>query len=171
MSLGFLPRADAALLAWSANFNTLINATPTAYGLTAALATAYGTLHTAYATALAAADPAIRTKSAVAAKNVARTNLKTDARLLAKLIEGTASVTDGRKLSLGLNVKAWPSPIPVPSSAPGLDVASVSAWTVKIKPHDSTSSAKRGKSPGVSGSAAFSFVGATAPTDSAAAKH
>jgi hypothetical protein len=80
------------------------------------------------------------------------------------------SVTDGQKLSLGLNVKASPSPIPVPSSAPGLDVVSVSAWTVKIKLHDSTSSAKRGKPPGVSGAAVFSFVGATPPTDIAAWK-
>src|SRR3954464_13225947 len=52
---GFLPDTDAGLLAWSLNFKTLITATPTAFGLTSALATSYGTLHDAYASALAAA--------------------------------------------------------------------------------------------------------------------
>ena len=159
MARTFFPSSDTALLAWSLNFSTLITATPTAYGLTAALATAYGTLHTAYATALAAADPAVRTKSSVIAKNLARNSLKNDARLLAKLVEGTASVTDPQKAALGLNVKTPPSPIPAPSDAPNLDVASVSGWTVKVKLHDATSGSKRGKPPGVTGATVFSYVG------------
>ena len=97
MGRQFLPTSDAALLAWSLNFNTLITATPTAYGLTAALATAYGTLHTGYATALAACEPPQRTKSAVAAKNLARTNLKNDARLLAKLVDGNRHFAPTRR--------------------------------------------------------------------------
>src|SRR5438128_1155057 len=107
---GFLPDTDDALLGWSVNFKTLITATPTAYGLTAALATAYGALHDTYATALAAADESIRTKASIAAKNTARRNLKIDARLLDLLVQGTAAVTDAQKLALGLNVKAAPSP-------------------------------------------------------------
>src|SRR5690242_16315864 len=98
---GFLPDTDAGLLAWSANFKSLITATPTAFGLTTSLATSYGALHDAYASALAAADPAVRTKGSVAAKNTARTNLKADARLLDRLVQGTASVTAAQKLSLG----------------------------------------------------------------------
>jgi hypothetical protein len=161
----FLPSTDAALLAWSLNFNTLINATPTAFGLTAAQATSYGALHTAYSTALAACDKAIRTKSAVSTKNQAKVNLKANARLLANLVNGTSTVTNAQKLSLGLTVKSKPSPVPVPSDAPGLDILSVNAWTVKIKLHDSSSSAKRGKPPGVTGASIFSFVGATPPND------
>jgi hypothetical protein len=147
------------------NFSTLITATPTAYGLTSTLATAYAALHTAYGTALAACEPSIRTKSAVSTKNVARTNLKNDAKLLANLVNGTASVTNAQKLALGLNVKAAPAPVPPPSAAPALNVNSVSGWTVKIKLSDSSSSAKRGKPPGVSGASVFSFVGTSAPTD------
>jgi hypothetical protein len=165
MRTTFLPSGDAALLAWSNNFNTLITATPTAFGLTAALATAYGTLHTAYATALAACEPSIRTRGAVAAKNTARTNLKNDAKLLANLVYGTATVTNAQKLTLGLNVRATPSPIPVPSDPPSLTIKSVRGRTVKIKLSDSTSSAKRGKPPGVSGASVFSFIGATASDD------
>lgn len=165
MAQSFLPDSDAALLAWSLNFKTLIVATPTVYGLTAPLATAYGVLHDAFATALAAADPAIRTRASVATKNTARTALKNNARLLANLVSGTASVTNAQKLALGLTVRAEPSPIPPPATAPSLDVLSVSGWTVKIRLHDAASSSARGKPAGVDGAAVFSYVGATPPAD------
>jgi hypothetical protein len=165
MSVGFFPRSDSALLAWSLNYSTLIYATPTAYGLTAGQATAYAAVHMAYANALAACDPNMRSKTTVAAKNSARTNLKINAKLLASTINGVASVTDAQKIGLGLNVRALPTPIPPPSSAPVLDVKLVSGWTVKIKLHDSTSGSKRGRPVGVFGASVFSFVGAEAPTD------
>ena len=47
----FIPAREADLVAWSTNFNTLISATPTAFGLVAAQATAYATLNTAFDTA------------------------------------------------------------------------------------------------------------------------
>ena len=164
-AVGFLPNTDARLLAWSLNFSTLITATPTAYGLTTAQANTYRGLHNAYATALAACDPSMRTKMAVATKNTARNNLKANARLLANLVNGTASVTNAQKLQLGLTVKAKPTPIPPPSAAPALDVMSVAGWTVKVKLHDTASGKKRGKPPGVSGASVFSFVGPAAPTN------
>jgi len=160
----FLPSTDAGLLAWSLNFKTLITATPTVYGLTAPQATAYGTLHDAYNTALVACEPSTRTRPAVATKNTARTNLKANARLLAKLVQAAPLVTDAQRLALGLNVRQAPAPVPAPSSAPNLDVVSVSAWTVSIKLHDASSGKKRGRPPGVSGAAIFSYVGATPPT-------
>jgi hypothetical protein len=165
MAVTFFPSSDAGLLAWSLNFSNLITATPTAYGLTSAQATAYLAVHTAYATALAACDPASRSKSNVVAKNAARTTLKTQAKLLANLVNGTATVTNAQKTALGLNVRAKPQPIPAPSAAPGLDVISVSAWTVSLKLHDSAAGSKRGKPAGVSGASIFSFVGPVAPND------
>lgn len=162
---GFLPNTDAGLLAWSLNFSTLISAGAVSYGLTTGQATAYATLHASYGTALAACDKAIRTKSAVSTKNAAKAALKTNARLLANLVNGTATVTNAQKLALGLTVRSKPSPVPPPSAAPGLDILSVNAWTVKIKLHDSSSSAKRGKPPGVTGASVFSYVGATPPSD------
>ena len=59
------------------------------------------------------------------------------------------------------------TPIPVPSSAPDIDIVSVSGRSVKIRLHDAASPTRRGKPPLVSGAAVFSFVGATAPTDPA----
>jgi hypothetical protein len=167
-STSFLPNKDAALLAWSLNFSTKITATPTAYGLTAAIATAYGTLHTNYATALAACDPNERNKILVATKNTARTALKNQARLLAKLVEGTSTVTDAQKLELGLNVRATPAPIPPPANAPGITVLATIGNTVKLRLFDATDAARRGKPAGVDGASVFSFVGTAAPTDESA---
>jgi hypothetical protein len=164
------PPSDQGLLAWSANFLALITATPTTYGLTSAQATAYETVNTAYATALAACDPNSRNKSAVVAKNQARTNLKVAARLLANTINGTSTVTNAQKTALGLNVRATPTPIPVPSTSPALDVMSVAGWTVSVKLHASPAGNKRGKPAGVIGASVFSFVGADAPSDISAWK-
>src|SRR4051812_32929996 len=110
MSNGFLPNGDTQLLAWSANFLAGITASAVSLGLTPAMATSYGTLHANYATALGLCDPGQRCKSNVASKNVSREALKAQARLLAKIIQGQASVTDAQKLDLGLNVRATPAP-------------------------------------------------------------
>jgi hypothetical protein len=159
------PTSDTGLLAWSLNFSTLITATPTAYGLTAAQATGYAAVHATFATALAACDPNSRNKSAVATKNTDRTNLKTQAKALASIINGTLTVTLAQKIALGIPPRSAPSPIPAPSVAPALDVKSVSGWTVNIKLHDSSSGSGRGKPAGVSGASVFSYVGATPPND------
>src|SRR5436190_21193798 len=141
MPTSFLPNKDSLLLAWSLNFSTRITATPTAYGLVAGDATAYATLHTAFGTALAAVDPGERSKSLVAAKNTARAALKNSARLLAKRVEGTATVTDAQKLDLGLNVRATPTPIPPPAYAPGIAILATIANTVKLRLFDATDAA------------------------------
>jgi hypothetical protein len=163
----FLPVKDATLLAWAQNFYAVANVAPTTYGLTAAQCTAFNTLVTNYQTALAACEPGVRNKSAVQAKNTAKAALKTNARLLAKLVEGTASVTNAQKAALGVNVRAMPSPIPAPSVSPQLDIVSVTGRTVTIRLH-SSETGKRGKPAGVKGAAIFSYVGATAPTDPSA---
>jgi hypothetical protein len=158
------------LLSWSLNLSTKITATPTAFGLTAAQATAYAAVHATYATALAACDPTLRNKSLTAAKNAARTALKTAASQTVNLVNGTPTVTDSQKISLGITPRAKPTPIPQPSVAPGLDIGSVSGWTVRVKLHDKALGSKRGKPAGVSGASVFSFVGATPPNDMASWK-
>lgn len=171
MRLTFLPATDAALLQWSLNFSTRITATPTAYGLVAAQATAYAAAQTAFNTAYTAAiEPSTRTAGTIAAKNTARANLKAISSSLGKIVDATQSVTNQQRRDLGLNVRSAPSPIPPPSSAPGLDVLSVSGVTATIRLHDSTSGSKRGKPPGTIGASVFSFVGAAAPGDISAWK-
>jgi hypothetical protein len=134
--------------------------------LFAAQATAYAANNTAYATAyVEATDPVTRTKGKVEAKNQAKRELRLMAADLAKIIDGTPTVTNEQKIDLGLNVRATPTPIPPPLDAPDIDIVSARGNTVTLKLHDSTSSTRRGRPPGVSGASVFSFVGAAAPTE------
>jgi hypothetical protein len=166
----FLPSSDASLLRWAENFYAVANLSPgpTGYGLSAGQMTAFNTLVTSYQTSLAACDPGVRSKAAVFTKNQAKAALIVDARLLAKVVQGTAAVTDAQKATLGLNVRAMPQPVPVPADAPSIDVMSVDSRTVSIRLHSSTVAGKRKRPAGVKGAAVFSYVGATAPTDPSA---
>jgi len=158
---GFLPDSDTALLAWSLNFATKLQNSSIEYGISGPLAQQYQLLHVAFATALAECDPGDRSKALVAAKNLARTNLKNDARLLAKLVEGTASVTDQQKIELDLNVRKPPVPSPVPATTPFVEVVNVNGRTVTLKIR--ASHATSGKPKGVSGVSVFSHYGAEPP--------
>lgn len=161
----FLPTRDSLLLAWSANFSTRISLAPVPLGLTAGQATSYATLHGNFATAMGLIDPGERSKSLVSQKNAARLALKTSARLLAKIIQGQASVTDAQKIDLGLNVRSAPTPIPPPANPPGITILSLMGNTVKLRLFDVIDSANRGRPRGTDGASVFSFVGAVPPTE------
>lgn len=160
-NVNFFPSKDSDLVLWGQNFSTRITATPAPFGLTAPQCTAFAGYLSAFSTALAACAPDVRSKSAVTAKNAARDVLKFNAKLLANIINGQATVTDAQKQQLGLNVRQQPRPIPTPDTAPVIEVVSVSAWTVKIKLKSTGSG--RGKPAGVSGANVFSYVGPTPP--------
>ena len=163
MRYTFFPSTDSLLLGWSLNFKTILTAAPATYGVTSAQCVSYGTLHSNFATALAACDPNVRNKSAVVSKNEARRLLKDNARLLANLVNGTATVTDAQKIALGLNVRAQPQPIPVPKDPPVLEVEYVRGRIVRLN-LKATTDGKKGKPAGVQGAAIFSYVGDSAPT-------
>jgi hypothetical protein len=160
-----LPRTDDGLLSWSLHFGTGITEDPEAVGLTTAQAAAYMVVQEAYAAALAACDPAVRSKSTTASKNAARSLLRTASTQTASIIDGTPSVTDAQKIALGMTVRATPTPIPTPANPPAMEVVSAVGWLVTVKLHDSAIAGRRGKPPGVAGASIFSFVGAEAPAD------
>ena len=162
----FLPTREANLVAWSNNFNTLISATPTAFGLTAAQATAYATLNSAFDSAYnTIKNNTTRSPANIISKNQAKRNLIASARQLAGVIQRYPAITNAQRSALGLTVPIIPSPIPAPGSAPQLEIGVVSGYAVKVRLHDSTSGSKRGKPAGVSGASVFSHVGPTAPSD------
>lgn len=165
MGTNFIPSTDAGLLAWGLNYSTLVSANPVLYGLTAPIATTLAAKQAAYAAALTAAtDPSTRGGATIFAKQTARKDLVAYCRLTARTIQGTITVTNAERYALGLTVRdVLPSPIPPPASAPDIDIISVSGRTVKIRLHDSTSSARRGRPPGVAGASLFSHVGPTPP--------
>jgi hypothetical protein len=166
MPRGFLPNPDAELLAWSMNFSSTINSDPESFGISPAAAANFAALLADYAAKLPACDPTLRTRYSVAVKNESREKLKIDARLLARIVYGTATVTDGQKLSLGLSVRGKPSPIPPPDDAPAISVVSVNAWTVKLRLHDRASATSGGKPPGVQGASIFSYAAPPTPPGS-----
>jgi hypothetical protein len=170
MAIKFLPARDADLLAWSNNFKTKITASPITYGLTAALATAYGTLHTNFQNAYnVIIDPTTRSPVNITLKDQAKANLIANARLLARTVQGTSTVTAAQKEDLGLNPRdTQPTPIPPPATAPVIDILSCVGNTVKLRLHEAGESSKRGKPDGVDGAAVYSFVGAVPPSDEAA---
>ncbi|MGC4033574.1 MAG: hypothetical protein QM754_17950 [Tepidisphaeraceae bacterium] len=144
----FLPSRDADLLQWCQNFSTRITAGPVPLGLTPALCTTFSGLLATFTAALAACAPETRSKSAVTAKNAARDAVKINARLLANIINGQATVTDAQKQALGLKVRAVPKPIPAPTVAPGMTINGVSGRTVKISIFDPTKVNKKGRPQG-----------------------
>jgi hypothetical protein len=163
MATNFLPSREADLVTWSVNFKTKITATPTAYGLTAAQASAYGTLHNAFVAAYQMANnPNTRSPSNIIAKDTAKNALETSARMLARMVQATPSVTAQQKSDLGLTVRVGPTPIPPPSDSPNIDVVGRMGTTVSTRLHDGSGS-RRGKPAGVAGASVFSFVGTQPP--------
>lgn len=166
MSASFFTGSEIELYNGAKGFAARIVLTPAAYGLTQPTADGYDEATTTYTLAYdACRDPQTRTKLLVAAKNAARDELRRQSSLLAKIVEGTASVTDVQKLELGLNIRKTPAPIPAPTERPAVDVVSVNGRTVTTRIHDTASSTKRGKPAGALAALVYTFVGETYPTD------
>lgn len=115
MGKSFFTGTDNELYLGSDVFSTLISAAPTTYGLVAGDATAYAALNAAYAAAYVAANaPETRTKVTITNKDDAAVSLRAMASLLAKKIDGTATVTNGMKEAIGLSVRKTPAPFGPP---------------------------------------------------------
>jgi hypothetical protein len=165
MSKSFYVGTDHEVYTGSQSFAMKIVATPAAYGLTEAMALAYNGLNSQYAQAyLAALDPEQRTKGKISAKNAAKRDLKVMASDLAKIINGTPSVTDEQKIDLGLAVRKKPTAKQVPTEAPMVEVESRIGTNVKLRVHAGDSN-RRGRPANAAGVAIFSYVGATPPVD------
>jgi hypothetical protein len=102
----------------------------------------------------------------VTARDAARAALLDDGRVLYTTIQASPAVTDAQKVQLGVTVrKTTPSPVPTPSTAPVLSVASVAGRTASVRLADAQNPHRRGRAPGAVGASVFSFVGAVAPAD------
>lgn len=122
----YIPPADSDFDIWLQNFATLIQATPTAYGLVSGDGTIIDGVRDTWTTAYATANtPATRTSANIAAKDVARVNAEAVARPYAQRIRANASVSDALKIGLGLNLQpATLTPIPAPTDAPAIALRS-----------------------------------------------
>jgi len=165
MARNFYYGNGATVVAGSANFASLIATGFASYGLTSAQSTSFGTLNTALQSAYSAAiEPTTRTRVTITTKNQAIKTLRASAILLAKIIYATPTVTDAQLVGLGLLPRSSRTPVPAPTTAPVVEVRSVSGRLVNLRLH-SADSERRGMEHGARGANVYSYVGATPPTD------
>lgn len=161
----YLPRTDALLNTWAANFSTLISATPTAYGLVAGQATTFATAKTDFATKLAtASNPSTRTKSTVAAKDTSRAALLVLIRSYMAICQSYPAITDTQLSDLGLTVrKTTPTPIPAPVTKPIVSPTGSSSASVSIRMSDETTPDSRARPFGARAMEVWASVGIAPP--------
>jgi hypothetical protein len=154
---------------WLSNFRTLIAATPVAYGLVAADATAITNAVTAWHNAyLAATNPTTRTKATVTTKNEQKSIVLGVVRGYANTIRVNMAVSDALKIGLGLHVHdSVPTPVPPPSTFPLLTIMEPHRGVQDLRAADSTTPTKRAKPPGTAGMLVFLHVGTAAVTNPA----
>ena len=156
------------IAAGSANFASLISTGFASYGITSAQSASFATLNTALQVAQeAAAEPTTKTKVTVLNRKHAVAAMRENAKLLARIIYATSTVTDGQLAGLGLLPRSTPSPRPIPTTAPVVEVISVSGRIVKFRVHSATSES-RGKPAGAIGANIYSYVGPAFPSDPSA---
>jgi hypothetical protein len=165
-SAPYIPPRDADFDAWFNNLNTLITATPAAYGLVAGDAVIidaqWDIWHPAY---LLLTNPATKTSPNVAAKDVARVNAESVLRPYCQRIRANAGVSDALKVGLGLNLQPTTlTPIPAPGTVPVLSQRAATAGQMVLSYHDSVLSGKA-KPYGSIGIEIFVNYGASPNTD------
>src|SRR4051812_9784744 len=126
------PKTDTGLLQWSQNVVDLITPVPATWGLVVGDVTSYTSKHDAYAAALSACAPPARNKTAVATKRQAILDLKSQAAVVANKVYAASTVTTAMKVQIGMPPRQSPTQIPVPSTAPVIEVISSANWTVRI---------------------------------------
>jgi hypothetical protein len=166
MAAPYIPAKDADFDAWIQNFNTLLTANPTNYGLVAADATAVDAVTDPWVTAYPIAiNPATRTSGTIATKDAARATAEATIRPYAIRIRNNPAVSDALKLGIGVTVpNVPPTPIPAPTVAPelGLLAAISLQQTLTFK---AVGAAGKAKPFGAVGVQIFRNVGTTEATD------
>lgn len=123
----YIPPKDADFSAWLNNFSTLLTATPMAYGLTSANATAVAATTADWNAAYAlVTSPATKTAATVSAKDTQRVTSLALTRPFAIQISLNAGVSSSDKTAIGVNPRtSVPVPVTAPTTYPALTVASM----------------------------------------------
>lgn len=165
----FLPRREGDLRTWSINFDARISADPAAYGLTAAQAAEYNTLHNAFMAAYAlAAAPGTRTSPIVQTKHAAARELRSEARRLARIVHSRRVASDAQKKDLGLTVRrpgGRQARNARPNVAPTVAVESAAGGKLKVVLRSVEQPTRRGRPTGVQGASVYYFAGESPSAD------
>jgi hypothetical protein len=172
MSKSWVPVNDDALDPFVNNFQTLIAANPTSYGLAAADATAITAAYTTWRAAyLAAINPTTRTKATVATKNIQKANVLGVVRRYGATIRVNRGISDALKIGLGIRIPdTTPVPIPPPSTQPVLTMLDSAIGSQSLKAADQTTPDKKARPAGTVGLLLFRAIDtAGTPTPPASA--
>lgn len=162
-----IPTKDSLLAGWSSNADEKLTASAVTYGCTPAQATQYHTLHLAwmagYDAVVAAKANGSQTKQLTQAKDTAKANLLEFAREIYAYVQASRTVTDENKVALGVAVRdKEPSPKPLLTYAPTMEVVSVFGRQVRLSITDG-SDTRRQRPFNANGVLLYSFVGVSAP--------
>lgn len=162
----YLPLSDAELVAWMTNFVTYAAANLAALGLTPAdMSPVSGTQGNFAATFNANIAARNAAKNAAQAKDVARAGLETQVCIVVHKLQGSTSVTNAQRQSLGITVRsAARTPVGVPASRPMLSVDTSQLLRHTIAFSDETTPASKAKPDGVMGCEIWVKIGGAAPT-------
>jgi len=161
----YIPAKDADFNAWFDNFNTLLTANPTNYGLVAGDATAVDAQWDIWDPAYQAAiTPTTRTPVTVAAKDVARVNATLVLRPYAQRIAVNPAISNALKVGIGVNPRGTvPTPIPAPLTFPVLIWIAATPGVIQLAYKDSSLGATKKKPFGSIGMELWAGYGATSP--------
>lgn len=164
----YIPSKNANLIAWAANFATLIAANPATYGLMSGDAATISGTNTALAAAYALiTSPSTKTAQTVSAYNTEKVMALATFRPYAQTISLNAGVSTANKTAVGVNPRtSTPLPITAPTTAPVLTAQSTSTAGTIIRYRDATASPSvKSKPYGVIGLQLFAMASTTAITD------
>jgi len=140
---------------------------PARYGVTIGAAAIFQGLRDSYAAAYTTATEDIsRTPTAIVVKDTAKEALikgPGGIRELVDVIQARPETTNEMRSELQITIRQNPSPVPVPQFAPGIEIVSNFAHTLKIRLRDTEFPDNKGKPVGVAYATVLSFVGEDPP--------
>ena len=140
-----VPTRDSELLPYALNFSDRVTATPSAFSLVAADATALSAVVTPYQAAMVAIARAGGEVALARGDQAQReAGFVIGPSRVVHQGQGSLAVTDANKSLLGVRVKKTTrTPLSAPSSKPAVHVKSVDGFNVTITLHDSADAAQR----------------------------
>ena len=166
MRKSYLPSTLGGFNDFCRDFATEISKAPTDYGLTATDAEDYTALQTAFETAYdSSLSPMTRTPYIVTTVAQLRAELTTLTRRLVDLCQASANMTDAKRRALGITIRKSPTPHPVPTTYPLIEIRSQRHNTIKFNLRDVDLRSGRARKPmGVTGAMVYTHLGDHPPT-------
>jgi hypothetical protein len=164
----YIPRKDAELVAWSANFTAQVANNAVQWNIPSQYVVNLQTENATFSALHAQADSPAKTPVIVAEKITARAVLETRIRTFANFWLKNPAITAAERIAMGLHVRSTTrSAVPVPATRPELSVNVLDVRRLKVAFRD-RGSASKARPYGISG-AVISYAVLPSPPPSPAA--